>query len=158
MKNILKLSFLFIIILSFSCKKESKESNIIELNQAPKDSILSDIPSVECYLYTRGKDSIQLRIENEDNAIIGILNYKFFEKDKSNGTIKGKLNGSIIKADYTYKSEGTTSIREVVFMKKNNTYIPGYGESEEKDGKFVFKNSTKIDFKEEEALKKVDCY
>ncbi|MCM5663557.1 PH domain-containing protein [Galbibacter mesophilus] len=149
---------IFLLLLN-GCKKESKseENNIIEINQASKEDILADIPTVECYLFVQGKDSIELKIEIQDDEVMGSLAYKFFEKDNSTGSLKGDINGEILKADYTFKSEGTTSVREVIFLKDGKTYVPAYGEMTFKGDKEVFQQSTSLDFKYSQALKQVEC-
>ncbi|MDG3581899.1 MULTISPECIES: hypothetical protein [Galbibacter] len=149
---------LILSILAFTaCKKEPKKEEIRELEQISTDEIIDNLPEVTCYLYVKGKDSIQMMLEQENDSITGTLAYKFYEKDKSHGTLSGKINGDILKADYNFMAEGTTSIREVIFMKKGNSYVPGYGETLEKNGKFIFKENSKINFMDEQALKKVDC-
>ncbi|EIJ40283.1 MULTISPECIES: hypothetical protein [Galbibacter] len=159
MKNSVKFCLTALTLLSFSCKEKpkEKEENIIELGKLNKETILDQVPTAECYLFVQGKDSIKLSIEKSEDVVTGSLAYKFYEKDKSFGTINGKLNGDILKADYTFQAEGTTSTREVIFMKDGDKFIPGYGETIDKDGKFVFKDNTKLDFNTTQALIKVDC-
>jgi hypothetical protein len=44
-------------------------------------------------------------------------------------------------------SEGISSVRQVVFLKKGNTYIEGYGDVvEEASGKVVFKDRKQLQF------------
>ncbi|MEL4308521.1 hypothetical protein [Joostella sp. CR20] len=158
MKNYLRISFSVCTLLLFSCKeKPAEKETIIELGDLNKETVVKALPTVECYQYIQGKDTISLNIETHDNLVSGTLAYKFFEKDKSFGTINGKLNGDILKADYTFKAEGTTSTREVIFMKSNDQLIPAYGETIEKEGKFVFKENSKLDFNSAQALQKVTC-
>lgn len=159
MKNSIKFCLIALTLLSFSCKEKPKEEeeNIIELGKLNKETILDQVPTAECFLFVQGKDSIKLSIEKSEDIVTGSLAYKFYEKDKSFGTINGKLNGDILKADYTFQAEGTTSTREVIFMKNGDKLIPGYGETIEKDGKFVFKDNTKLDFNTTQALVKVAC-
>ena len=54
-------------------------------------------------------------------------------------------------------SEGTQSVRQVVFLIKGETAIEGYGDIEEKDGKMVFKNLSSVVFGKGVILKKEDC-
>ncbi|QLE02949.1 hypothetical protein HX109_15740 [Galbibacter sp. BG1] len=149
----------FFCVFLFSCKQEPKKEDpeIIELNQAPKQEIIENIPTVACYLFVQEKDSIEMKLEIDADKVYGSLAYNFYEKDKSYGTLEGEINGSILKADYTFKAEGTTSIREVIFLKEDSSFVPGYGEMEIKNGKEVFKQSTSLDFKYGQALNKVSC-
>jgi hypothetical protein len=42
------------------------------------------------------------------------------------------MKGNTLFAEYKFLSEGTECIREVVFLKKENDFVEGYGDSEEK--------------------------
>ncbi len=110
-----------------------------------------------CYAFTASKDTIWLRIQPQAQAVTGTLNYHFFEKDSNNGTIQGVMQGDTLFADYTFASEGVTSVREVAFMKKDNGFVEGYGEMEEKDGKMLFKNRSALNFDSQTKLSPVAC-
>jgi hypothetical protein len=45
---------------------------------------------------------------DKDLSVVGNLCYRFFEKDKNDGTVIGKLQGDTLIADYTFMSEGVT--------------------------------------------------
>ena len=80
----------------------------------------------QCYMYTSGQDTIWLEIERKGEEVTGQLNYLFFEKDKSRGTIKGQLKGDTLIADYEFMSERIQSGREVMFLKQGNDFIEVY--------------------------------
>lgn len=67
------------------------------------------------------------------------------------------MKGDTLIVDYTFDSEGSESVREVVFLKRNNQLIEGFGDVEEKDGKTVFKDKSKLIFGNSIVFKKVDC-
>jgi hypothetical protein len=83
------------------------------------------------------------------------LSYQFNEKDKNKGTVEGKLTGDTLLANYTFMSEGVQSIRQVIFLVRDNVVSEGYGAQQLTDGKMVFINLKEISFGESMPLKKV---
>jgi hypothetical protein len=116
------------------------------------------MPGIICFQYIQQRDTVSLKLIIKDSAtgaVYGNLFYNMFEKDDNRGRFKGTRNGDIIKADYTYTSEGTTSVREVIFRLKDNVLTEGFGEMEEKGKKFVFKDTSKIQYTQQYTS--VDC-
>ena len=66
------------------------------------------------------------------------------------------MYGDTLLAEYIFKSEGITSIREVAFLKQDDSFVEGYGDVEEQYGKMVFKNRSALSFTGK-VLHKVDC-
>ena len=116
----------------------------------PAESISS------CYENINGKDTVFLSIFNKSKIITGSLNYNYYEKDKNSGTLRGNMYGDTLLAEYIFKSEGITSIREVAFLKQGDSFIEGYGDVEEQYGKMVFKNKGTLNFTAR-PLHEVDC-
>jgi hypothetical protein len=110
-----------------------------------------------CYQYISQKDSAFLSLETKNNQVTGTLSYNLFEKDKNNGAITGIIKGDTIIADYTFQSEGMTSIREVVWLKKNDQLLEATGDIEEVNGKAKFKNLSTLSFGKSMIFKKTDC-
>lgn len=133
-------------------------------NYSDKKTATSDPKEIEskqkdkehCYAWFSNKDTIYLSVFQNGNLANGKLDYLFFEKDSNRGTYKGEFRGDTLIAEYEFNSEGTKSIRQVAFIKKENGMIEGYGEYEEKEGKMVFKNTSSLIFGTT-ALNKVDC-
>lgn len=115
------------------------------------------IPQSGCYSSYAGKDTFLLKTEVFPNVVTGILKYRFYEKDKSEGTIEGKFQGNKLIADYTFSSEGEISHRQVAFLFTDGQAIEGYGEVIEKDGKMVFKDTAAIDFSQGMKFNSIDC-
>ncbi len=67
------------------------------------------------------------------------------------------MKGDTLFAEYKFMSEGTESIREVAFLKKENDFVKGYGDSEEKNGKMIIKNKSGLNFNNNLILKKGAC-
>ncbi|GAA4442453.1 hypothetical protein GCM10023091_29330 [Ravibacter arvi] len=115
------------------------------------------VPETGCYANTFGSDTVQLKVEVFPNVVTGTLSYNFFEKDRNSGEIEGRLMGDTLLADYNFMSEGKRSVRQVVFLIRDGAAIEGYGASEEKDGKMVFKDLKQIDFSKGIKLAEVSC-
>lgn len=111
----------------------------------------------DCYTFAAKKDTALLHINVTEDIVSGDLEYHFFEKDSNKGTIKGKMIGDTLIADYTFASEGTTSVREIVMIKKDNGFIEGFGDVKELDQKTSFLNRAKLNFKNGLTFKKTNC-
>lgn len=98
------------------------------------------------YTYEKNGEKLSLIFSRTGNNVKGDLVYDFKEKDDNKGTIIGTMKDSILIADYTFQSEGSTSVRQVAFKFENNTLLEGYGEVEEKGGKVIFKDVNQLKF------------
>lgn len=114
-------------------------------------------PMKECYQSVANKDTVSLTLDIADQKITGLLTFNLFEKDKNQGTLVGEVKGDTLIADYTFMSEGVTSMREVVFLKRNNQLIEGFGEMTVSEGKEVFKNKSNLSFDNSLVLIAIEC-
>ncbi|MBK0369130.1 hypothetical protein [Flavobacterium agrisoli] len=157
MKTIYLLSniILFAIIVS-SCKKDEKDNLVVPPTavEAPMET-----KKIECYQAVVEQDTILLTLDvNSVNDFNGELTYSYYQKDKSFGTLLGNVRGDTIFADYTFQSEGKTSVREMAFLKKDpTTYVEGYGDIIETNEKTVFKDKKAIKFDGNIIYKKINC-
>lgn len=119
----------------FSCRQTTK----VRIEPVP-----SGQPT--CYTYIKGKDTATLSLLFSGEVATGALDYKWFEKDKSAGNIVGELRGDTLIVDYTFKSEGATSVRQVAFLKKGDHYLEGFAAVVQKDGKTEFTDLSQLDF------------
>lgn len=110
-----------------------------------------------CYENYANKDTVKLQLITNENKVTGSLQIKLFNKDENKGTFIGKMRGDTLIADYIFMSEGTRSIRQIAYLKRNKTLIEGYGNVEGKDGKMVFKNIATLNFKDITPLVEVSC-
>lgn len=115
------------------------------------------IPQSSCYASSSKKDTIFLKLEIFPNTVTGILKYNFFEKDKNQGIIEGKLIEDKIFADYTFTSEGKKSVRELAFLIKGKEIIEGIGAMKEENGKLIFKDHNMIDFTNGIKFSPINC-
>ena len=142
-----------IVLLVSACNSNSTEPAITPVAAEEKKIA----PEHSCYVYTSAKDTVNLHLQISGNIVTGDLAYNYFEKDKNTGTIQGSIKGDTLYAEYKFMSEGVESTREVVFLKKENDFVEGYGEAEEKNGKMIFKNTRSLNFNNNLILKKVAC-
>lgn len=147
------LSFLAIPAFFFiSCKEAPKTDGFTMTEEVVEEPVIAG----DCYLVVSGQDSVLMQIVIENTSAAGQLHYRFFEKDKSGGTLFGAMLGDTLIADYKFISEGIESEREVAFLRRGNDFIEGYGESEERDGRMVFKNVAGLRF-DGQPMKKIEC-
>ncbi|MBC7747549.1 MAG: hypothetical protein H7Z76_03040 [Methylotenera sp.] len=134
-----------------SCKKQ-KGTDV-----TPEKNDIEEPISQQFYSGNIKKDTIVINLTIKGNQILsGKLIYNFYEKDKNEGTLIGELKGDTLLADYTFMSEGISSVRQVVFLKKGNTYIEGYGDVvEEASGKVIFKDRKQLKFDGKSILYRV---
>lgn len=138
-----------------ACQRENSQED------PSSDSALNTndvkISETYCYSFIKGNDTAKLNFISTNGITTGELSYHLYQKDKNNGIVEGEMKGDTLIVDYTFNSEGSESVREVVFLKSNNQLIEGFGEVEEKDGKTVFKDRSKLIFGNSIVFKKVDC-
>lgn len=126
--------------------------------KAPVDNGISkETAGSACYQGAVGRDTVWLFLSGTGNAVSGRLDYRFYEKDNNRGTLSGSMHGDTLLADYTFSSEGSTSVRQVAFLKKGDSFTEGHGAMKEQDGKTVFTNPGALDFANSFTLDKVNC-
>lgn len=125
-------------------------------NRGP-ERVASDA-AMHCYLFTQNRDSIKLSIRDSGGAITGALQFLFYEKDKSRGTIRGEMKGDTLVADYTFMSEGVQSSREIIFLKRGAVFLLGAGEEEDRGNGEVIQHAQSIRFDTGISLESIpDC-
>ncbi|AWA30711.1 hypothetical protein HYN48_11780 [Flavobacterium magnum] len=139
-----------------SCKKENK---IPEADITPSSVPEVAAAATECYRAVLKQDTIMLTVDVKGNEVpSGKLTYNFFEKDKSDGTISGKMHGDTLFANYIFTAEGQTSQREVAFLKKGDAFIEGYGDiTDDGKGNVTFKDKRTLRFDGNTVLQPVAC-
>jgi hypothetical protein len=66
----------------------------------------------ECYSSIKSKDTVTMDLKIDKFISCRNLCYRFFEKDKNDGTVIGKLQGDTLIADYTFYV-GVTSMHKL---------------------------------------------
>lgn len=155
--NMRLLLFLLVSInVSSSCNNTAETRNVTD-KESNEVMASGSMETTQCYLGLPGKDSVFLQIRIDNNTVYGDLEYKRFQKDRNKGTIKGMFRGDTLLADYTFMSEGVMSVREVIFLRKGDVLIEGFGDVKKKNEKMVFKNTGDVRFDEFTSLKQNDC-
>ncbi len=144
---------LAVVLMLISCKKEQEVSVDAEASNFPAIAQ----PEFECFEFTTDRDTVTLKISHHGGEVGGDLVYDWFERDGNIGSISGGFSGDTLMADYTFQSEGMTSVREIVFVRKGNTMIQGNGDMEEKNGIVVFKDKSKLSFDNSIVLTQAEC-
>lgn len=116
---------------------------------------MSTVLQKGCYTYDENGTTIDLEITENGDSVTGNLAYALSGKDKNTGTFKGRLKDDKLIGEYTFRSEGVESSREVAFMVKGGRLIEGYGEMT--DEGTAFKDPDAIDYSSKMPLAKTDC-
>ena len=148
MKNTSIIALSLVIFASCNTEKKQESTTKTEVKTTQTET---------CYQHTKDSSTIKLNIKINDNMVSGNLLYDYYQKDRSAGKIKGELKSDTLFADYTFMSEGVESVREVVFIKTANGWVEGYGEIDDKDGKVMFKDKSKITFDNNVVLRETAC-
>lgn len=149
MKRFFFWSFLF-----FAGCSSQNGSNSEKLKDASSTSKI-----IGCYISIFKNDTSNLNINVNNGHVWGKLSYKRFEKDSNSGILNGKVQDSLIIGDYSFKSEGITSVREVVFKISGENLLEGYGDMViTKNGDSAkFKNLSNLNFQEDQPFVKKEC-
>jgi hypothetical protein len=147
--------FLIVLGLLAACNSQPKDKDKEKETEPQTNAPAAE--AIACYQYATTADTITLKVVNMGGTVGGALIYKLKEKDMNAGTINGTLQGDILIADYTFKSEGTQSTRQVAFKKTGNAFIEGYGESVTINGVEKFKNTDSIVYSSSMQLQEIPC-
>ncbi|MRX67249.1 hypothetical protein SAMN06265349_101932 [Flavobacterium resistens] len=157
MKKVLAISTLVLTVL-ISCKKATDTEPIQIEPKAPKEAEIVEPAGDQCYASNADGNAIELSFNvNSHQEVNGKLSYNITGKDKNEGTLIGNMKGDTLIADYTFMSEGVSSVREVAFLQKDGTLIEGFGDVVQVNDKFAFKDKSKLKFDAKNTLSKVDC-
>lgn len=146
-------AFLFITVLFFSCNEQKQKESSATMIESETSLSTAETQN---YDYAKNGDTVHLSICDTNNMIVGDLVYRLKEKDANIGKIQGEFKDSILFADYTFKSEGETSVRQVAFKKVENGLVEGYGDVVDNNGKFEFKNPESLNFSQGLLLEKTN--
>lgn len=111
----------------------------------------------QCYRFVQGRDTINLSIIETDGKVKGRLAYRFYEKDKSSGTLEGVMKGDTLFANYAFTSEGTLSNREVAFRRVGSDFRMGSGAILNSGNTDVLTDPSAVEFSETIILRNVEC-
>ena len=110
-----------------------------------------------CYQMVLKNDTANLTLQLRDSTVSGNLSYHWYQKDWNDGTIKGVMRGDTVVADYTFQSEGMTSVRQVRFLLRPDGLAQGQGELIEENGKVVYRQPAALHFDTVHPFVRIDC-
>ena len=158
MKKIVLITTIASLILS--CQKKSNQdiilqSDIDSTNIKDNEDLSTEPILTNCYAVISEKDSAFLSYEDNLGTITGKLHYKNYEKDSSKGDFSGLMNGDTLKVTYTFQSEGSTSNREIWFLKNGDELLEGIGKYDEKGE--IYADGKTVTFENGHTFKSTDC-
>lgn len=161
----MKLNLLLLLIIGtffISCNNKSSDqskegSKSSSKEESYKNNTADSRPAPDCYRYIGAKDSIYLQLSDVYGTMTGLLLFKYYQKEEILGTLKGKMTGDVLIADYSFRSDDRMASRQVAFKKQGNDLIEGYGDEAEVNGVTVFKDIKMLKYDETRVLKKVPC-
>ncbi|WP_293786089.1 hypothetical protein [uncultured Pedobacter sp.] len=156
MKNIIPILGAAALLMS-SCQGGTAKKTQAKIDSTIVANAAVTTDSVQCYQYIKNRDTATLSLKTADQKFTGTLGYNLYEKDKNAGTIAGVIKGDTIIANYTFQSEGKTSVREVAFLKKGDQLAEGFGDVQEVNGQTKFKDLSKLKFDGSMTFEKIDC-
>ena len=152
--------FFYVVLLGalLSCNDETNDESTPGADTSTNQSSVPDAlsPLSGCYTIIQQRDTAILNLNVVDSSVTGKLEYRRFEKDHNIGTIEGFVSGNMIVANYTFQSEGMTSVREVAFAIRNDSLFEGYGEIDVKNDTAKYVNTSQLKFMERPFVK-VPC-
>ncbi|MCC9064091.1 hypothetical protein [Flavobacterium piscisymbiosum] len=155
MKKLLAITAIILVVF-VSCKKTEPAPEIVP--SPPKEAEIVEPSGDQCYASRLNGNIVALSFNvNSHQEINGKLSYNLTGKDKNEGTLVGNMKGDTLIADYTFMSEGVSSVREVVFLQKDGALIEGYGDVVDANNKVTFKDKKKLKFDTKNTLTKTDC-
>ena len=121
-------------------KEIEKQSNIQN-----NTKLAEEVLEKGCYTSVLRKDKYTFEILGSENGLVsGRLSYNNYEKDSSSGAFLGVFKDNILLGEYSSFSEGSSSIRQVIFKKINQNLMQGYGPMVFAGDKEIFDNTNNV--------------
>lgn len=157
----MKRIFLIPVLLIMACNSSTDENAITQSISDSSGEIKAgknDNSNLSgCYISILKRDTANLKLTVLGNEVSGDLIYDRFEKDGNVGTINGKIQDDLVIADYTFQSEGMSSVKQIVFKIQNGQLIEGFGDIVMEGDSAVFKNISDLKYQSEQPFTKADC-
>lgn len=151
----------FVMIAAVSCtgteKKVSEDTARATSDSTdPVPGPFKDISVDGCYMQILQRDTFVASLQEQEGLVHGKMSFNNYEKDKSSGTVSGRLEADILKLYYTFASEGTTSVMELYFKYRDGNLIRGIGDMNTRGDTAFFVNPAQITYSGDE-FKKISC-
>jgi hypothetical protein len=152
------------LVCCIACNDPAKQSETESLNKTDTAGKVDDshisttpIPLDGCYTMIANGDSAFLRLNVIDSMVSGHLSYHPAQKDRNDGSLKGVVRDGLIVADYTFRSEGMMSVRQVVFKMEGTALAEGYGDLNTSSDTVRFKDISKLKYMNDRPFLKKPC-
>lgn len=149
--------FLCIVLAALASCNQASETKTTKKDSIVEEEVKIMVPEGGCYAYMKNGDSIWLKVELFPNVATGVLTYHLSGKDKNVGTFDGRLLGDTLVADYTFRSEGKVTVRQIVFKLSATQAREAYGKMRDYEGKMIYDDLTSVDFTKGLILDSVSC-
>lgn len=162
MNKLMNKIFLLFILVAAGCHSEnnpesSSPSTGMDGSSVNDNAGVNTTNISGCYVSKMNKDSALLKLTISDTSVTGELSYHLYEKDSNSGTITGSIHDSVIVANYTFQSEGMTSVRQVIFKMNNDTLVEGFGNIRTKGDTAEFINVSELQFQKDRPFLRTAC-
>ena len=147
-------------ILILACgSNDTTNTRMVENMPVGDSSLQSDFTDTlsGCYQMIKNKDSAFLLLDVKDKKVTGSLTYSIYEKDSNKGSIAGKVEDSLIKAWYTFQSEGVTSVREMVFKIEAGHLLEGMAQIAMQNDTAIFAKNAILTYAMDRPFDKISC-
>lgn len=154
----MKTSTCLLIVLGLAaCQDSSRPTDNTQSNTLSAPSLPATAEGPQCYTRITGKDTAFLELNIQGDSVRGKLAYRNFEKDSSEGTVRGTRQGNFIDVQYTFNSEGMTSVRRIIFKQTDDRVYEGLANAFDKEGNPLYDSDrNKIRF-DQAAFTPGDC-
>ncbi len=148
-----------IAFLAFSSVPASDAPSGADQNSEGANGQISEGSEIEgCYAAITGKDVYTLDIQSVDEGrVTAFLSFKNFEKDSSSGSLVGTYANDILLGDYSFESEGMSSVRQVIFKKTPDGFIEGFGPVTYSGNRSAFADITDVSYEKGIMFKAGAC-
>lgn len=146
------------IYLSISCNNGAPSTNpTVDTSDKVTTATVVVPLMVQCYENLKGPDTLRLQLTDSSGIVTGKLDYKIDDKDENTGTFSGNMFGDTLIANYTFRSEGVTSTRQIAFLRKDSFLVEGFGPVSRVKKQTKFKSRDSLVFNQVNRLILVPC-
>lgn len=102
-------------------------------------------------------DSAYLNINVKDTTINGVLEYNWNLRNDDTGTVVGVYRDSLLYVNYSFESEGITSVKEVIFKYRQGQLFQAFGELDQRNDTVIFRDRGLLQFDLQHPFIKSQC-
>lgn len=110
-----------------------------------------------CYMQILQRDTLAVRLDQSGRTVTGRMIFDNYQKDGSSGSVKGVVEGNVVKLWYNFQSEGMNSIMQVWLKKEGDKLIRGTGDMTNKGDSSYFSNPSAVKYSSSQSYTKMNC-